>query len=335
MQSKPTISPIHYANWQAELRDNIRDPQQLLETLGLRAKDIAYSEEGLKQFSVNVTQHFVSLMQFGDANDPLLRQVFPFLEETKNTHGFSIDPLNEFNNTQNGLIQKYHGRALLVMTGACAIHCRYCFRRHFPYSDNSNTQQQWQTVFEQIKHDKSLSEIILSGGDPLTWSDEKLERFIQGIENIKHIKRLRIHSRLPIVLPSRVTAKLISILNNTRLKLVFVMHSNHANELNSDIELMSKKFNEASILLLNQAVLLKGVNDNLNALKALHERLFDVSIGAYYLHQFDPVQNAAHYAVSDKKATELMQKLRSKLPGYMIPTLVKEEIGEANKTPIL
>lgn len=333
--SPESISKIDYANWQAELRENIRCPQLLLETLGLTHKDIAYSEQGVKQFPVNITRHFVSLMQYGEANDPLLRQVFPYIDESKITKGFSADPLNEFNHTHNGLIQKYHGRALLVMTGACAIHCRYCFRRHFPYQDNANKQQHWQDVFEQINNDKSLNEIILSGGDPLMLSDEKLQRLIQDLEKIKHLKRIRIHSRLPIILPSRVTTNLVSAFKNTRLKTILVVHSNHAKELNNNVEAASNKLLEANILLLNQAVLLKGVNDNIEALQILHERLFEVSIGAYYLHQFDPVQNAAHYAVPDKTAIELMQVLRSKLPGYMTPTLVKEEVGEPNKSPLL
>ena len=337
MQSKSTLKSIthlKYSNWQEELRNNFRNPEKLLKTIGLNNNDISYSEAGIKQFPLNVTQHFVAQIKYGDANDPLLRQIFPYQEESIETTGYTADPLNEISITQNGLMQKYHGRALFIMTGACAIHCRYCFRRHFPYNDLSCNQSDLQNLFMQVESDDSIEEIILSGGDPLLLGDNKLKEFISRLENIKHIKRLRIHSRLPIVLPSRVTPELINVLKDSRFKIVIVVHSNHANELSEDVRIASELLTEAGFKVFNQSVLLYKVNDSLCALKSLSEKLFEFNIQAYYLHLLDPVQNAAHYAVSETDAITLMRSLRENLPGYMLPQLVKELPGELNKTPI-
>jgi len=274
---------------------------------------------------LRVTEGFKNRITNGDEHDPLLRQILPLAEEDRDHPDFSFDPLAEYaKQPVPGLLHKYHGRALLVVTGACAIHCRYCFRRHFPYAESNPASQQWQTALDYLARDQTVTEIILSGGDPLTVSDERLSGLVQSLADIPHIKRLRIHSRIPVVLPERIVDTLLDWLTGTRLRPVMVVHANHANELDNSVAMAMEKLKRAHVPLLNQSVLLRGVNDSVTALAMLSERLFDYGILPYYLHMLDPVKGAAHFAVDETQARSIMQGLRELLPGYLVPKLVRE-----------
>jgi EF-P beta-lysylation protein EpmB len=279
-----------------------------------------------------VPRSFIARMRPGDPHDPLLRQVLPLAEEDVEVPGYIADPVgDELAVRQPGLLQKYEGRGLLVATGACAIHCRYCFRRHFPYSGLPRLREDWQPALDEIAHDLTLREIILSGGDPLSLVDDALAELIQRLESIAHLRRLRIHTRLPIVIPERVTDQLISMLCGGRLTPIVVVHANHANELDSHVAAALARLTNAGIVLLNQAVLLAGVNDTADAQFALCERLVDLRVLPYYLHQLDPVQGAAHFAVPVGVGLRIMNELRSRLPGYAVPRYVQEVPGALNK----
>jgi len=321
--------------WQIALANAIKDPQELLKQLGLSDKLIAIKGDIIKNFPLRVPQSYINKMRYGDVNDPLLRQVFPLIDESYFVEHFVTDPVGDnLAVSSPGLLQKYHGRALLVTTGACAIHCRYCFRRHFPYGDSNPLAGQWQHTLSTISNDSSINEVILSGGDPLVLSDNKLQKLVQDLEQVPHLKRLRIHTRLPIVLPERVDPHLISWLENTHLQTIMVIHANHANEIDSDVADALNKLRLAGCQLLNQAVLLRGINDNAEILIALSERLSDVSVLPYYLHLLDPVAGASHFDVADHVGVELINNIRTKLPGYLVPRLVREQQGETSKTVI-
>jgi EF-P beta-lysylation protein EpmB len=279
-----------------------------------------------------VPRSFIARMRPGDPHDPLLRQVLPLAEEDVEVPGYIADPVgDELAVRQPGLLQKYDGRALLVATGACAIHCRYCFRRHFPYSGLPRLREDWQPALDEIAHDVTLREIILSGGDPLSLVDDALAELIQRLESIAHLQRLRIHTRLPIVIPERVTDQLIGMLCSGRLTPIVVVHANHANELDSHVAAALARLTNAGIVLLNQAVLLAGVNDTADAQFTLCERLVDLRVLPYYLHQLDPVQGAAHFAAPIGVGLRIMNELRSRLPGYAVPRYVQEVSGALNK----
>lgn len=274
-------------------------------------------------------------MQPGDPNDPLLRQVLPLDDELADVPGFSADPVGDTAAArQPGLLQKYKGRALLVATGTCAIHCRYCFRRHFSYAEGPRSLDDWQPALRAIAADTSLHEAILSGGDPLTIVDDTLARLVSQLDRIGHLRRLRIHTRLPIVIPERVTGGLIGMLRASRLTSVVVVHANHANELDEHVVTALEKFNDAGIPLLNQAVLLRGVNDSVEAQAALWERLVDLRVMPYYLHQLDRVAGAAHFEVPIKRGRQIMKELRMRLPGYAVPRYVQEIPGTPHKSVI-
>jgi EF-P beta-lysylation protein EpmB len=261
--------------------------------------------------------------------------VFPLIDEGVEVEGYFQDPVGDhLAVTSPGMLQKYQGRALLVTTGACAVHCRYCFRRHFPYADSNPLASQWQQTIEQIQHDQSINEVILSGGDPLSLSDDKLSRLVEDLSAIPHLKRLRIHTRLPVVLPERIDERLLAWLQRCPLKVVMVIHANHANEIDNDAELALASLQKAGCQLLNQAVLLKGVNDSAAALVALSERLSEVDVMPYYLHLLDKVAGAQHFDVPEQEALELIAAIRTQLPGYLVPRLVREIQGEASKTVI-
>ena len=321
--------------WQIALSNAINDPDILLSQLGLKEQLDAIDGEILKQFPLRVPQTYVNKMRYGDINDPLLRQVFPLLDEGKIDSDFVSDPVGDKQAiTSPGLLQKYHGRALLLTTGACAIHCRYCFRRHFPYADSNPLASQWQNTIATLKQDTSIKEIILSGGDPLSLSDTKLNTLIAELETIPHIKRLRIHSRLPVVLPDRVTQSLLKTLMNSRFQVVMVIHANHANELVDDVIPALKALTDINVQLLNQSVLLKGINDTVEDLINLSERLSELKVMPYYLHLLDPVQGASHFDVAESIGISLIQRLRKQLSGYLVPRLVREQQGQASKTII-
>ena len=313
-------------DWQIALAKAITDPNILLATLQLSSEQLQASGRACLDFPMRVPQGFVARMQPGDPHDPLLRQVLPVYEELALIPGFNQDPLGEQNaNPIPGLLHKYHGRVLLTMTGACAIHCRYCFRRHFPYADNNPGIQGWQQAIAYIAADSSISEVLLSGGDPLTMKDEPLSILLKQLAQIKHLKRLRIHSRLPIVLPERITDSLIACLTNTHLQTIMVIHCNHPNEIDTNVRMAMKKLQTAGIPIFNQSVLLKGVNDSATILIKLSEALFEMGVIPYYLNLLDRVQGAAHFEVPDVRAKKLYAEMIKKLPGYLVPKLVREQ----------
>jgi L-lysine 2,3-aminomutase len=286
-------------------------------------------------FPLLVPRGFAALMRPGDPADPLLRQVLPLGDELAAVPGYTADPLHESEcGAAPGLLSKYQGRSLLVTTGACAVHCRYCFRRHFPYDGLPRGAAWWEPALATLAADPDCHELILSGGDPLTLPDSQLAAIAAGAAAIPHLQRLRIHTRLPVVLPERVDAALCAWLAACRLRPVVVIHANHAAELSPAVAAACDRLRQAGCLLLNQSVLLAGVNDDLGVLTALSERLTAIGVAPYYLHQLDRVAGAAHFTVPDQRARELVSALQTTLPGYLVPRLVREEPGAPGKTPL-
>ena len=321
--------------WQQQLSHAIRDPQTLCDRLGLSHDWLAGAQAGHDLFDVCVPEAYLNRIAYADIDDPLLRQVLPLGEEAFTPHGYVVDPLAEADHRPaKGLIHKYAGRVLLIASPNCAINCRYCFRRHFPYSDNSPSRAQWQEALDYLRSDTTIHEAILSGGDPLAASDRQLAWLVEQLESIPHLKRLRIHTRLPVVIPDRVDDALLGWLSATRLQKVVVLHINHANEVDQAMVDACARLKQTSATLLNQSVLLRGVNDDVATLATLSERLFEADILPYYLHVLDPVQGAAHFDVPDSEARELVARLRDHLPGFLMPRLVREIPGKASKTPL-
>ena len=326
---------VIFADWQDEVSQAVNDPAILLQLLGLEDKLATLDPQALKQFPLRATHSYIRKMRYGDAEDPLLRQVFPLIDESIQVAGFSADPVGDHLAIKSpGILHKYRGRALLLTTGACAIHCRYCFRRHFPYSDSNPLASQWQRSLDVLRNDPSIQEIILSGGDPLALTDSKLIAMMEDLQNIPHIKRLRIHSRLPLVVPSRITERLVSWFSASHLQIVMVIHANHANEIDNETAEALARLRRAGCLLLNQAVLLKGVNNSAQALIELSERLADADVLPYYLHLLDKVAGASHFDVDEQQGIAFIAAMRRELPGYLVPRLVREQQGEASKTLI-
>ena len=323
------------SNWRKALSQAVRDPAELLELLALPPELLPAAQQAASQFPLRVPRSFVARMEKGNPADPLLRQVLPLGEELVKTAGFTTDPVGDQEAMViPGLLHKYSGRVLLVTTAACAIHCRYCFRRHFPYQQANAATMDWQPALDYIAADPSIHEVILSGGDPLSLSDQRLARLVTQLAAIPHLKRLRLHSRQVIVLPERVDAELLSWLEQCRLQTVLVVHVNHPNEINHDVALALRRLKHSGANLLNQAVLLRGVNDTVEALTSLSERLFEAQVLPYYLHQLDRVQGARHFEVSDARALGLVDELRTRLPGYLVPRLVREQAGKLAKLPL-
>ncbi|WP_415892597.1 EF-P beta-lysylation protein EpmB [Neptuniibacter sp. PT8_73] len=321
------------ADWQQLLSRTIDDPAELLKLLDLPSSLLNGAQQGNDLFSLKVPKPFLQRIEKGNPNDPLLRQILPLDAESADIPGYVTDPLAEMSaNHSDGLIHKYHGRVLLILSGACAVNCRYCFRRHFPYQDNRLGSEQWQQVLEYLNTDNSITEVIFSGGDPLATSDKRLLRMITDLEEIPHLKRLRIHTRLPIVIPQRVTSELTTLFTNSRFDIAMVLHANHANELDQQVQQASAYLRTAGVTVLNQAVLLKGVNDSLTALTELSEKLFHFGILPYYLFTLDPVKGAAHFDIPDDQAIALHQQLQATLPGYLVPKLAREIPGKRSKT---
>lgn len=319
--------------WQTALSELIRDPNILFDLLNLDKSLLPAALEVSKIFPLKVSQHFVSRMTKANLTDPLLRQVLPLGLEMQQVAGFSEDPLAEKNvNPVPGLLHKYPGRVLITLTGACAIHCRYCFRRYFPYSDNSPGKIGWQPMFNYIKAETSIQEIILSGGDPLVLPDHLLAQFTHAIEQIPHVKRIRIHTRLPIIIPARITDEFLAWLKNINRAVVFVVHVNHAQEINQDIQAVLQAIKANVTFLLNQSVLLRSINDEIETLIALSERLFSAGVMPYYLHMLDKVSGTHHFAVAESFAKKLHTQMTQRLPGYLVPKLVREEPGKLSKT---
>ena len=321
-------------SWQKDLQKVITEPEELLALVNIDPKQYLQHFKARQLFPVRVPRPFIKRIKKGDINDPLLKQVMPLSSEFAVTDGFVTDPLQEHDTVATGLLHKYKNRVLMIVKSACAINCRYCFRRHFPYQDNSPNKQNWQPALNYIAEHKEISEVIFSGGDPLMASDQHLAWLVTQIEKIAHVKWLRIHTRLPVVIPNRITSKLVSILKNSRLKATMVLHINHGNEIDTDFVEALEPLREARISLFNQSVLLKGINDKAETLIELSEKMFNAGIQPYYLHLFDPVQGAAHFDVKEEVAVGIMNEMLATLPGFLMPKLVREIAGQANKTPI-
>lgn len=330
------IVPAPQIGWRKSLADAIRDPDELIAALNLPESLRAAAQEAANLFPLLVPQSYLARIKSGDPDDPLLRQVLPLGEETVTSPGFDADPLDEAAyHAAPGMLQKYTGRVLLILTGTCAVHCRYCFRRHYPYGSEPRRIDEWEPAFAQLAADTSISEVLLSGGDPLILSDERLAAFRTRLDAIPHLRRLRIHTRLPIVLPDRITDGLISMLVNGRLTPIVVVHANHAQELQGDCADALRRLVSAGVMVLNQAVLLRGVNDSVESLVELSERLIDLGVLPYYLHQLDRVQGAGHFEVARERGIKLVEAMRRHLPGYAVPKFVQEIPGQPYKVPIL
>jgi len=323
------------ADWKNALARAVREPAELLALLELPSELLPEARRAAEDFPLRVPRGYVARMVKGDASDPLLRQVLPLGEERLSVPGFVTDPVGDLAaSTVPGLLHKYSGRALLVATGACAVHCRYCFRRHFPYAEENPARGRWGAALDYLAAHDDIEEVILSGGDPLVLDTARLAELTRELEAIPHLRRLRIHTRLPIVLPERVDRSLLEWLQVGRLQPVMVIHANHANELGGTVREALAALRGAQIPLLNQTVLLRGVNDSPEALTNLSDRLFRSGVLPYYLHMLDPVKGAAHFEVGEKRAIVLMEELRTGLPGYLVPKLVREIAGEASKQPV-
>lgn len=318
--------------WLQQMKWAIRDVQTLRQSLNL-PENLAIGARAVQDFPVFVPLPFLSRMKPGDIGDPLLRQILPVPAEDASPEHFSIDPLKENSATLTpGLLQKYRGRVLLVTTGACAVHCRYCFRRHFDYAQAPSSLTQWLPALERIASDDSIEEVILSGGDPLTLVDATLISLLERIAAIPHISRIRFHSRLPIMIPQRITPALLDFLGTLDQQIFMVIHANHANEFDTYVDEALKQLKHVGATLLNQTVLLRGINDSPETLIELSKRLLKSNVLPYYLHQLDPITGTSHFEVSRARGQELVAAMRENLPGYAVPRYVKELAGEASKT---
>jgi len=333
IQVTPTI--LQPKSWQQELATAITDPAELLKVLNLPDTLLPAARQASQLFALKVPLAYCQRIRQGDVNDPLLRQILPLGLELETVAGYSADPVGDHAAMESpGLLQKYQGRALLLTTGACAVHCRYCFRREFPYTEANPARNDWQQALSYLTEATDINEIILSGGDPLTLSDERLNSLIQALEAIPHLQRLRIHSRLPVVLPNRITDELCSTLAQSRFQTVMVLHSNHANEIDDTVAEACQQLASSGTALLNQSVLLAGINDSAEQLITLSERLFAVGVLPYYLHQLDKVSGGAHFSVADSVAKQLLIDIQAKLSGYLVPKLVRESAGANSKLPL-
>lgn len=338
LQSIPTTTADKSAHqpksWQKQQAEALRDPATLFAQLALPRELLAPARAASQPFSLRAPDAWLKRIEAGNPADPLLRQILPAAEELQHSAHFSTDPVGDHEaQIMPGLLHKYQGRVLLMTTGACAIHCRYCFRRHYPY-DDGNFLTQLPAILDYLRADTSIHEVILSGGDPLSLSNQRLSQLIQQIQAIAHVKRLRIHSRTPIALPDRVDDGLLELLKTIKLQTVIVVHCNHPKEINSSVRLALSALRQCGTTLLNQSVLLRGINDEVDILQQLSEQLFSAGVLAYYLHQLDRVEGAEHFEVPEAEAIALHTALRQRLPGYLLPELVKEQRGAGAKTPL-
>ncbi len=327
-------APMPGVDWRQLWRDAVTDAHELLALVGLShlSGELPPADAG---FALRVPRGFVARMRFGDRHDPLLAQVLPQLSELSEVSGFSLDAVGDLDaRSAHGVLHKYQGRALLIASGSCAINCRYCFRRHFPYAEEVAAANQWRQALDYLRADRSIIELILSGGDPLSLATHKLAELSAGLADIRHVRRVRIHSRLPVVLPERIDDALLAWLDTLGQQKVLVLHANHANEFDASVDAACARLRAHGVILLNQSVLLRGVNDTAHALANLSERMFSAGVLPYYLHQLDRVQGTAHFEVPDDDALTLMADLRERLPGYLVPRLVRELPGEPSKRPV-
>lgn len=322
-------------SWQEQLKGAVTRLDELCDHLSLDINELKLGQNDPGAFPLKVPKSFVDRMERGNPDDPLLRQILPAAEESAHYPGYTEDPVGEIAvNPIPGLLHKYQGRVLLLVTGACSLHCRYCFRRHFPYEDNNPGQLGWQKAIDYIADDDSIDEVIFSGGDPLLASDKLLANLANRLSAISHVKRLRIHSRMPITIPSRISEEFVQWFTTSRLKPILVLHANHANEIDESVIDVCQRLRARGVTLLNQAVLLKDINDSASALRELSLRLFDAGVLPYYLHMLDKVKGAAHFEVDVEKAIALSKTLRDVLPGYLVPRLVREVPGKLAKIPV-
>jgi EF-P beta-lysylation protein EpmB len=319
-------------DWREQIRSGFHDPASLLSYLGLSSMSVGHSAS----FPLRVPRAFAQRMRPKDPQDPLLLQVLPDPDEGTSNPGFSIDPVGDLESrSAPAILHKYRGRVLVMTTGACAVHCRYCFRQHYPYSGQTVNSRRWEAAIAYLRGHEDIEEVILSGGDPFMLATRKLRRLSDDLSALPTIRRLRIHTRMPVVLPDRVTSGLLGWLSDLTLPTVIVIHANHAREFDGSVDQALARLGKTGAFLLNQSVLMKGINDNFEDLKQLMERSFGAGVLPYYLHQLDRVAGSARFEVSDSKATSLIKMLRESLPGYLVPRLVREERDQPNKTPVL
>jgi len=322
-------------DWQQLLANAIRDAERLFDMLDIPTTHRPALSPQTAAFPLRVPLGYVSRMRKGDPDDPLLRQVLPLAAEDRLNPDYSFDPVGDLDAVRStGLLQKYQGRALLITTGACAIHCRYCFRRHFPYQDQHARKHNWHEAITALHNDPGISEVILSGGDPLLLTTSHLQALTEQLQPSAHIKRLRLHTRLPVVLPERINSDLLNWLDKLPYQIVIVIHANHPAEIDNTVRQALNKLKHHQVTLLNQSVLLKGINDNAQTLATLSETLFECGVLPYYLHQLDRVQGASHFEVHTEAALKLHKQLRQQLPGYLLPRLVHEQAGASSKLPL-
>ena len=328
-----TIQIHPHRDWKTELSHSISSTSELLSRLGINVQDLSERQQAARDFPLKVPESFVARMNYGDPEDPLLTQVLPCAAELRDDNAYSPDPLEESKyNPVPGIVHKYRNRVLLIVSPNCAINCRYCFRRHFPYEENRQSKQQWRQALDYIRSREEINEVIYSGGDPLAANDQFLSWLTEQIAAIRHIKRLRIHSRLPVVIPSRVDYRLLDWLGSTRFKPIVVLHINHAQEIDQSLQTAVRRLLDQGIQVLNQAVLLRGVNDNAPSLVSLSEELFESGVMPYYLHLLDPVAGASHFDIPEQQAQDLYRQMQAQLPGYLVPKLVRDKPGEVSKT---
>lgn len=321
--------------WQTALANAFREPEELLRYLNLPISLLEGAIVAQQSFALRAPLSYCQRIVKGDVNDPLLRQILPLDAELIQDPEFNVDPVGDLAAMAvPGLLHKYHGRVLIITTAACAVHCRYCFRRHYPYQEN-RAEQNWQSAIEYIREHSDIHEVILSGGDPLSLTESKLKSLTDKLLAIPHIKTLRIHSRQPIVLPERISTDFLSWLDSLPWKIVIVIHCNHANEIDDSVSKALRRLQRHKVTLLNQSVLLAGVNDDSKVLIELSEKLFANHVLPYYLHQLDKVQGAKHFSVSNKKAINILDQVRHHLPGYLVPKLVHEKSGEKSKSALI
>ena len=326
-------APGQVRTWRQSLAEAIRSPEELWRVLDLPLEALPAAQIAAKLFPVVVPRGFAARMRRGDLQDPLLRQVVPVAEETEEVDGFGPDPLAEAHcSPAPGLLHKYEGRALLVTTGTCAVHCRYCFRRHFPYGEVPRAGRWWTPAVEHLRTAPGIEEVLLSGGDPLALPESVLEQLCADLETLPGLRRLRFHTRLPVVLPERIDGDFLALLVRRKMPIVMVIHANHPQELNVEVAEACRALRRSGVTLLNQSVLLAGVNDDAAVLAELSRRLFDIGVLPYYLHALDRVRGAQHFQVTDLRSAELMRDLAVRLPGYLVPRWVREEAGAPGKT---
>ena len=320
-------------SWQEELKKLITSPKTLYEALDLAPDSLPEAWQAHERFRVRVTPSYLQRIKPNTPKDPLLLQVLPSPYELEEHEGYVSDPLAESqHNPVKGLIHKYQGRVLFITAGQCAINCRYCFRREFDYSANSPNRAEWEQALTYIRADQSIREVILSGGDPLILSDNQLQWIVNKVADIPHITRIRLHTRIPIVLPSRITSELVHLLTSTHLKCIVVVHSNHAQELDNITHCAFSLMQKQGITLLNQSVLLAGINDQEDILIELSEKLFNQGILPYYLHVMDKVSGTKQFDIPEPRAIALHKRIQAQLPGFLVPKLVREIPGQPNKT---